>query len=134
MAGLTRDQILAQQDLVIEPVTVAAWGNATVYVKGLSAAGRDSYELSLSKVEGVGKKAKHVTDLSNARAKLLAQCLCDDSGTLLFTDADVQALGQKSAEALEPLIETAQRLSGMTKDDMERLEGNSDETAGDASA
>ena len=134
MGGLTRDQILARQDLPVEPIPVPAWGNSVVYVRGLSAAGRDAYEASLSKTEGVGRKAKRVTDLSNVRAKLLARCLCDEQGAPLFTDADVEALGDKSAEALEPLIEAAQRLSGMTDNDIERLEGNSEPAPGDDSA
>lgn len=131
--GLDRNAILATPDLPIEPVDVPAWGGV-VYVRGLSAAGRDAYEASLSRIEGVGKKQTRVADLSNVRAKLLARCVCDQAGELLFTDADIEALGAKSAEALEPLIEKAQALSGMTERDVERLEGNSETAPGDAPA
>jgi len=45
----------------------------------------------------------------------------------LFTDADVKALGMKSAVALQRVFDVAQRLSGITSDDVDELAKELDE-------
>ena len=72
-----------------------------------------------------GKNTK--MDLRNMRAKLVALTVVDDKGKRLFRgDADVNALGRKSAAALQRVFEVAQRLSGLSDEDMEELAKNSD--------
>lgn len=39
-------------------------------------------------------------------------------------EADVKALGRKSALALNRVFEVAQRINGLTEEDMEELAGN----------
>lgn len=118
---LTRDQILAATDMRIEEVDVPEWGGS-VFVRNLNGRARDKFESSRYKVSQDGK-VELIHD--NTRATLLALSLCDEVGTLLFSIADVQALGEKNGATLDRLFEVAQRLSGLrTKDAEEKLKNS----------
>lgn len=120
MAILSRDQILGADDIQTEKVPVPEWGG-DVYVRGLSGKERDQFESSLVEFRG-----KHRTlRLQNVRARLVALSAVDDEDRRLFTDADVELLGRKSAAALERVASTAQRLSGLSDEDVEDLSKNS---------
>jgi len=113
---LTREQILGADDLPREKVEVPEWGGS-VYVRTMTAAERDAFEQSL-----VGDG--NTVQLSNVRARLAALTMVDVGGKRLFSDADVEALGQKSAAALTRIVEVAQRLNRLQPDDIEDLAGN----------
>lgn len=133
---LGREQILAAEDLEKELVTVEAWGGS-VYVRALTGAERDAFEASLvnERVVRRGRKSETTreTNLANLRARLCALTMCDEEGNRLFSDADVRELGKKSASALNKVFEVAQRLSGLTDDDVEELAGNSEDDPSDDS-
>jgi len=116
MKYLNRDDILAVQDIKIEEVEVPEWGGS-VYVKGMTGTERDQFESSI--VQQRGKS--HNVNMVNIRAKLSSQAICDRAGKRLFSDADVKALGAKSATALQRVFDVAQRLSGITSEDVEEL-------------
>lgn len=115
MTLLNRDQILSADDIPSEVVDVPEWGGQ-VKVRALSGAERDRIEGSL-----LGKGGK--PQLNNFRAKLAAACMVDDTGAPLFAESDVVALGRKSASALDRVAEAAQRVSAMSEEDVEELEG-----------
>jgi hypothetical protein len=121
MALLTRDAILQAQDLPRELVSVPEWGGE-VYVRALTGAERDAFEQSI--VEQKGKSTK--MNLQNMRAKLVALTVVDEEGKRVFSDADAKLLGQKSALALNRVFEVAQKLSGLTPEDVEELTKNSE--------
>ena len=127
---LTRNAILEIHDIDIERVDVPEWGGF-VFVKGMSGTERDTFEASI--VESRGKSPK--VNMANIRAKLAAVSICDEDGKKLFTSKDVAALGKKSANALSRVFDVAQRLSGITEDDIEELsdemENPSDGSASD---
>ena len=113
---LSRDNILSAVDLNKELVDVPEWGGS-VYVRALSGAERDRFESSI--VEQRGKSSR--ANLANIRAKLAALTVCDEDGKKLFTNADVSALGEKSAAALNRIFEVARKLSGLGEDDVDEL-------------
>lgn len=117
---LTRDQILTAQDIQTEEVHVPEWGG-TVLVRALDGEERDSLEASM--IQGKGKNAQ--VNLKNLRAKLVARSIVDESGKRLFEDGDIPALAKKSAAALNRVYEVAQRLSGITPEDVDELTKNS---------
>ena len=121
MALLTRDAILQAQDLPIEDVEVKEWGGS-VRVRALTGAERDAFEQSI--VEQKGKSTK--MNLQNMRAKLVALTVVDEGGNRLFADADAKLLGKKSALALNRVFEVAQKLSGLTPEDVDELTKNSE--------
>lgn len=116
MTVLKRDEILQASDIKTELVAVPEWGG-DVYVKGMTGAERDKFESSMIKVRGKDKEM----NLANIRAKLAALTICDENGKRLFKEEDVQALSQKSAGALQRIFEVAQRLSGISNDDVDEL-------------
>lgn len=111
---LTRAQILASDDILKEEVNVPEWGGH-VFVRVMSGTLRD-------RLEGAASKDR----FSNFRARLVAYTVCDELGVLLFNEADIVALGHKSAAAMERVFPVATRLNGMTKDEVEALEKNSE--------
>lgn len=126
--ALTRDQILAATDSVIEAVEVPEWGGL-VYVRNLKGRARDQFEGSRYRMKGDKVEVIH----ENTRAKLLSLCLCDEAGNLLFTEQDVWALGEKNAAVLDRLFETAQRLSALRPKDVEDRVKNSVSSPSDTS-
>jgi len=116
---LSREEILQINDLPTEDVYIEQWG-AWVRVRGLTAAERDKFEQSI--IERKGKSTQ--MNLQNIRAKLVALCVVDENGNRIFTDADVEALGKKSAQALDKIFSVAQKLSGLTPEDVEEMLGN----------
>ena len=113
---LKRDDILKVQDIKVEKVHVPEWGG-DVYIKGMNGMERDAFEASVVQMRGKGTNV----DMSNIRAKLAAQTICDENGERLFTDADIKALGKKSASALQRVFEVAQKLSGIGDDAIQEL-------------
>ena len=126
MKLLTRDAILQAEDLPTEDIEVEEWGGA-VRVRALTGAERDAFEQSI--VEQRGKSTR--MNLRNIRAKLVALTVVDADGKRLFSDKDAELLGKKSAAALDRVFEIAQKLSGLSPEDMEELSGNSEEGQSD---
>ncbi|MEM6560042.1 MAG: hypothetical protein AAF656_00445 [Planctomycetota bacterium] len=127
---LTRDQIFAAVDMKREKVDTREWGGH-VFVRTMSGTERDAFEREMLAAKEAGGN-----DLANIRARLAVRTVCDDKGKRVFTDADAEQLGRKSALVLDRIFETAQRLNGIGKKDVEELAGNSDGTppAGSTSA
>jgi len=119
MGILTREQILQADDLRRELVAVPEWGGQ-VYVRSLTGTERDQFEASFITVNGMDTQLK----LENIRAQLVSMTAVDDDGKRLFSAADVQALASKNAAALQRLFETAQKLSGLSKEDVKELAKN----------
>jgi hypothetical protein len=109
---LGKEAILGINDLTHEDVDVPAWGG-TIRLRTLTGSERDAYESSIFKQ---GK-----SDFQNIRAKLLARCIVDDKGKRLFKDAEIEALGSKSAAVLDMLFIKAQKLNGMGVNDKEDM-------------
>lgn len=129
MALLTKQQILTAKDIETKDVDVPEWGG-TVRIRGLNGAERDEFEQSM--VERRGKR--YEANLRNARARLVSLSVVDDSGSRVFTDADVKALGNKSAAALNRVYEAARDLSGLTEADVDELAENFSEATGEDSS
>jgi len=115
---LNRTEILEANDIKTQEVPVPEWGeDAAVYVKGMTGAERDKFEGSLITMRGKDKQM----NMANIRAKLASMTICDEKGKRLFNENDVQALSQKSAAALQRVFAVAQRLSGISDEDVEEL-------------
>ena len=128
MTLLTRDAILAAPDMLTEEVPVPEWGG-TVLVRGLTGTERDAFEEEM--ITGKGKNRD--VNLSNFRARLIVKSVVDKGGKRLFTQADMVALGGKSAAAIQRVFQVAMRLSGMSEEDVEELTKNSEPGQSDSS-
>jgi len=128
MSLLTRDAILAAPDMLTEEVPVPEWGG-TVLVRGLTGTERDAFEEEM--ITGKGKNRD--VNLANFRARLIVKSVVDKAGKRLFTQADMVALGGKSAAAIQRVFQVAMRLSGMSEEDVEELTKNSEPGQSDSS-
>jgi hypothetical protein len=125
---LTKDAILAKDDLIKEQVDIPEWGGY-VFVRCLTGAERDDFEASLVSQKGKDKKS----NFKNLRARLVAISVVDEQGAKIFSELDIPNLGQKNAAVLDRLFDKAQILSGFKKEDIEDLTKNSEDPTGDDS-
>lgn len=106
-----RDKILSSNDVKTVKVHVPEW-DADVTVRTMTAGQRARYEIR------VGKDAALAVPL------LLVYTLCDDSGKLLFTEDDINAVAEKNPAALYPLAVASNKLNMINVDDVEVAEKN----------
>jgi hypothetical protein len=125
---LTRDDILQADDITHEDVGVPEWGGVA-RVKALNGAERDQFEASITEMKG--KKTR--INAQNVRARLAAQTIVDEADKPIFSLADIEALGRKSAAALDRVFGVAMRLAGMRDADLEELTENFPDAPNDAS-
>ncbi len=114
---LSKEAILGAQDKATRDVEVPEWGGI-VRVRTMSATERDRWE---SETYGTGK-----VNSINFRARFAALCLIDDKGARMFSDADIEKLGEKSAGALQRVFNAAQELNALSAKDIGDLEKNSE--------
>ncbi len=125
--ALSRDGILAVNDVQTEKVDVREWGG-DVIVRGLTGDELDNFQGSIRQFRPSfdGKGMEPVLVQDGMRAKLLVKCLIDENGDRLFTDQDAAALGAKNGSVIDRLYDVAARLSGLSEEEKAELEGNSE--------
>lgn len=118
--ALSRDAILAMDDIKTVPVTVPEWNGEVVLLRGLTGAQRDEFEAT--------NRRNGDQNLNNIRARFLVRCIVNETGTRIFADQDAAALGKKSSAAIDRLWDVATDLNGSSEKAAEELEGNSETT------
>ena len=122
---LSREDIFKASDIVTEWVSVPEWfnGNAAggIYVQGMTTGERDQLESSMLTDKG----KRNMDRMAQFRSRVLLLCCVDESGRKIFQPTDVTAISRKSMRAVERVLDVAQRLSGMTEEDVDQLTGNS---------
>ena len=113
---LTREAILAAQDLTTQDVAVPEWGGS-VRIRSMTGAERDAFGASLVNAEGK-------PDLAQYAVKLLVRCIVGEDGAALFSVADLEGLGAKSAKALKRVYDAADALNTIGPDQVEAAEKN----------
>jgi hypothetical protein len=132
MALMTREQILGAVDIAFEDIDLSdipGWG--TVRIKDLSAAERDRLEAGMVRQQrqpkrGGGVVMRQETNLENIRARFCAAAMVGEDMRLLFTEADILALGQKSARALDRIFDRVRARNGLTEEAVNELVENFD--------
>lgn len=112
---LSRDAILALKGGRYEDVDALG---GTVRVAAVSAGARDAFELSL---QDIPEKERR----KDFRARLVVMSCIDEAGKPLFTVDDIPALSALDAAAIDPVVEVAMRINGLSQRDRDELEGNS---------
>ncbi len=120
MGLLNREAILAVNDLPTKDVPVPAWGG-DVRVRSLTGAERDQFECDILAARRDGKISP-----GNVRARYVAMCVIGEDGENLFTMADIEALGRKSAAALDKVYQEILSFNALSEDDVDELVGNSE--------
>ena len=128
MALLTKQQIVDANDLETVEVNVPQWGGS-VLVRALTAKQRGQLMSTLIDQTKDGRTLR----LQDLQARLCAMSIVDGQGKRFFSDNELAALGAKSSAALQRVFEVAQRLSGLSDEQVGELSKNSDETPSDDS-
>ena len=112
---LTKEQILAADDMGLLEVQVPEWGGS-VFIRVMTVGERDAYENDwvLNKSKGV----------DNFRAKFLAKCLCDEKGQRLFSESEVVQLAGKSAKVMSRIWQRAMEHNALSEKEVEELAKN----------
>ncbi len=123
MKQLNISDILNKNDVVSKTIEIPEWGGS-VEIRSMTGEARDAYEESVFKRLDNGEYER---DLSNARAKLIAACVYGPDGLRMFkSDAQIKALGSKSAVVLDRLFTECQNINAISQQDMDELEGKSE--------
>lgn len=109
-----RDKILAiTDDTPSEVVEVEEWG-VSVLVRGFTLGAKDDFLMSVYNPET--KKS----DIKAFNSGILIGAAHDpETGAKLFTEEDIPILKQKSASAVQKIVDVGARLSGLTDDAVE---------------
>lgn len=126
--ALSREAILGAEDLPTEKVQIPEW-KGYLNVKTMTGTERDKLESDM--LEQRGRKSS--MNLKNYRARLCSLVAVDDKDKRVFTDDDAIELGKKNAKALDRIFSVAQRLNGLTPEDVEESTRGLDENPSEGS-
>lgn len=132
-ATLTIDDLLKTEETPLRAVSVPTpewkWGSQ-VFVAELDATERDELEVGWSEYKAAkGSEENNV----GFRAWCVAFCLCDDKRKLYCGNNDEVAtlsdkIAKKNAKTTARIFNLISKLNGLTKADIDALEGNSEAT------
>lgn len=109
-----RDKILAvTNDTPSEQIHIEEWG-VDVLVRGFSLGAKDDFLTSVYNPETKKSDIKAFTV-----GVLIGTAYDPESGEKLFTESDIPVLKQKSAAAVQRIVDVGSRLSGLTDDAIE---------------
>jgi hypothetical protein len=110
-----RDKILAiQNDTPSEVVEIPEWDGIKILVKGFTLGAKDDF---LASILDVNTKEPNIKAFNVG--VLVGTCYDPESGEKLFSEEDVPVLKQKSAAAIDRLVQVGQKLSGLTEEAVE---------------
>ena len=125
MTLLNFDDIVASQDKEYQDVDVPEWGG-TVRIATMSGEDRDRWELSMMQADDTSERGFKLNFDAYSRVRLVAMCLVDDNFNRIFvTKEQIERLSQKSGKVMDLLYDVAQRVNGITDEDIDDLEKNS---------
>lgn len=118
--GLTRETLEGDVTPIIKAVFVPQLGD-TAHVRDMTALARDAYDNSLYDDDGKRRP-------ENLSARLVARCLCDEEGVLLYPNAEEGAriIAEWPTWLVEPLFIAARKLNLMGRQDLEEAAKNSE--------
>jgi len=111
---LTREQILAADDLRFVDVDVPEWGGS-VRIRTMTARERQKYQAMIADAKGKMP--------GNFMEQYVSVCAVDDHNKALFTSDDLVALGNKNAVALNRVFEACIELNAASKDSVDAIKG-----------
>ena len=123
MAILNMKQILSADDLESQTMTIPEWGGEVI-IRTMTEADRSKIEASVIQQNGSNQSV----NMERYKVKIVVASLVDEEGKRLFTQKSIDALRQKSARPINRIVNAAQKLNGISDDDVEELMGNSNET------
>ena len=121
-----RDKILAiENDTPSELVKVPEW-SVEVLVRGFSLGAKDDFLASI-----LDPETKEANLRAFSSGILVGTAFDPETGERLFSESDIPILKQKSAAAVQRLVDVGTRLSGLTEDAVEIAAKKSSSTTKD---
>lgn len=117
-----RKRLLNAKDIRTKAVEVPEWGG-TYYVRVINGKAREAFEEALAAEQR----------MKNFRMKFLILTLCDEDGGTILTEADIDALGERSSVVINRVFETAWAINGFTKEAVDAMGEGSPSDQKDAS-
>ncbi len=117
---ITKSEILDKEDVQIEKLEIPEW-DTEICIRTISSFQKDHFESSLIDTR-TGSQRRY---FQNIRARFAVLVICDESGTLIFDESDINSLGHKSGSALDRIWDAARKLNRFSDEDIEELRGNS---------
>ncbi|MGA0081795.1 MAG: hypothetical protein ACO3IT_08515 [Ilumatobacteraceae bacterium] len=111
-----KNAILSSKTKRIQKVDVPEWGTP-VFMRTMTAGERDAWELAWLDKQGKG-------GVANFRSVFLVKCLCDEDGTRLFSDGEVEQLAAQDSKVINRLFEIAREQNGLTTEQVDELAKN----------
>ena len=114
---LSKEQFLSADDVQYEKFFVAPL-KGNVRIRSISATDKDRFEQTFS---GEGDIYEHL------RAHLIAMSVVDENGNLIFdskSKEDIRVIGQKSALAIDIIVERIQKLNKITNEELDEAVKN----------
>lgn len=128
MTYATRDMLLKPVERPSETVELPELGEGvSVIVTGMTARERSEFDQQFVSRKGEPMKKR----IAEGRERIVVACCRDEEGNRLLSQEDVSQLGKQSCAVIERIVNVAQRLSGMTKDELENAVKNSEQTPDD---
>lgn len=112
-----REQIKAADSRKPLKVHVKEWG-IDVYVRMMNVGERDDWELAW-----IDMRNKGVEKFRNFRAFYLVRTLCDESGTRIWNDNELDEVATLSGAVMGKLFDIAQKHNKLTEADVVELAG-----------
>lgn len=121
--ALTKEQVFSSDDRVFEPVPVDEWKQGgVVFVRSITAAERGKIIAEAARFrESNGKNSIFMQEFD---VNFVILAACDEQGNLLFEKSDKAELLKRNAAVIARIAGRAQKLAGMSKEDLEALEKN----------
>lgn len=120
---LSKDEILGAADQSFTELEISEW-RGTIRIGNISAAEKGKYESGLFKFNADGTRTINEKNLATLRTRLIVACVVDDEGKRVFTEKDIEALGEKSAAVIQDVFEACQEHNGMEPPAVDEIEGN----------
>lgn len=129
MKELSKDELWqVTSDLPTELIEIKdAHGNprGALRMRGLTGAELTEYQKKLTILTRDGKSR---TNMHRAMAKLILACACNEDGSPFFDQSDLIKLDSLPAATLMPLFEAAQKLCGLSDNDVKEMTEDFTET------
>lgn len=123
MGSVTRQKFLAKRPRRKVRVDLPEVGEGEyLIVRAMSALERGRFEASLTKSDGT----PDINKLSQTRELMALACCVDDDGNKLFTDGDLEALGDVELSVLDRIVKASQDLHDPNAESVAALEKKSE--------
>lgn len=86
--------------------------------------GHDRTAIDYIVVKGENGEANPKRELF--RAMLVVACTCNECGDRMFAASDMDAVGKMPAGLIEPIVDAAIRVNGLSDKEVDVIEGNSE--------